>query len=243
MQAGHIFRSNASVLLFLLLLCFIVRFPFFFPAVISWDESTLILMGQSVLDGQLPYVTLWDNKPPLSFLIYAFIIGLFGKSVVAVRVGGLLFVTATAYLTFVLGKTVWSHRAGLIAAILCIFFVSTARSGQATMTETIAILPIMGALSLLVVKKHDISVLFAVGFLFGIASLVRMNLAYAALFVGAFLLFRFLQNPARRNFLGLSAYAAAGITTLLLSALPYLFANHGKLWLAVDPTDWTEIMI
>ena len=38
------------------------RFPFFFPDAISWDEGTQILMGQSILNGQLPYVGLWDNK-------------------------------------------------------------------------------------------------------------------------------------------------------------------------------------
>jgi hypothetical protein len=29
--------------------------PFFFPDTIDWDESTLIIMGQGILDGYLPY--------------------------------------------------------------------------------------------------------------------------------------------------------------------------------------------
>jgi len=46
----------------------------FFPAVIDWDESTFILMGQSIIDGHLPYVKLWDLKPPGAFAFYAFFI-------------------------------------------------------------------------------------------------------------------------------------------------------------------------
>ena len=62
---------NFFVASYLLLLAIIVRLPFFFKDVIDWDESTYILMGQSVLDGHLPYTELWDLKPPGAFLIYA----------------------------------------------------------------------------------------------------------------------------------------------------------------------------
>ena len=39
----------------LFVITILVRLPFFFPAVIDWDESTFVLIGQSVVDGHLPY--------------------------------------------------------------------------------------------------------------------------------------------------------------------------------------------
>ncbi len=46
-----------------------MRLPFFFPAVIDWDESTYVLMGQSILDGHVPSIEQWDDKPPLAYVL------------------------------------------------------------------------------------------------------------------------------------------------------------------------------
>ena len=93
--------QNLLVLTYLLIITVVIRFPYFFPAVIDWDESTQIIMGQDILDGQLPYIDLWDNKPPLSFLSYAFFILFFGKSIIAIRLAGSICVVTTAYLIYI----------------------------------------------------------------------------------------------------------------------------------------------
>src|SRR5262249_46503171 len=105
------------VFLLLFLLGLLVRFPFFFPAVIDWDESSFILMGQSIIDGHLPYVKLWDLKPPVAFAFYAFSIAVFGKDLVGIRFAGALCVVLTAYLVYLVGKVMWTRRMGLFAAI------------------------------------------------------------------------------------------------------------------------------
>ena len=53
-------HKKHAVFMFALLLdlALLTRFPFFFHDVINWDESTFILVGQSIIDGHLPYVTL-----------------------------------------------------------------------------------------------------------------------------------------------------------------------------------------
>ena len=38
------------------------RLPFVAEYVIDWDESTFILMAQSLLNGHLPFTELWDLK-------------------------------------------------------------------------------------------------------------------------------------------------------------------------------------
>ena len=48
-------RRELGVLAFISVLAIAIRAPFLFPAVIDWDESTFIIIGQSALDGFLPY--------------------------------------------------------------------------------------------------------------------------------------------------------------------------------------------
>ena len=47
--------SEFAVIAALCLWALILRLPFFFPDTIDWDESTLIIMGQGIRDGFLPY--------------------------------------------------------------------------------------------------------------------------------------------------------------------------------------------
>ncbi|MEC8738384.1 MAG: glycosyltransferase, partial [Bacteroidota bacterium] len=72
-------------MLFLLLLCLTCRFPFFFRDIHDWDESTFLLVGQSLLDGHLPFTKLWDLKPALLGYVYALIVFFSGKSIFLVR--------------------------------------------------------------------------------------------------------------------------------------------------------------
>ncbi len=60
--------KGRSVFLVLFAISFQIRLPFFFRDYVDRDESTFILMGQSWVDGHLPYTQLWDLKPPLVFL-------------------------------------------------------------------------------------------------------------------------------------------------------------------------------
>ena len=95
--------KNRTVFLILFLVSFLIRFPFFFRDYIDRDESTFILMGQSWVNGHLPYTELWDLKPPVAFLFFAGIIYVFGKSFLAIRFFGALLVAITAFFTFKIG--------------------------------------------------------------------------------------------------------------------------------------------
>ena len=46
MEAGHLtYRKELAVFFLLVLSALVLRLPFFFPAVIDWDESTYVIMG------------------------------------------------------------------------------------------------------------------------------------------------------------------------------------------------------
>jgi 4-amino-4-deoxy-L-arabinose transferase-like glycosyltransferase len=240
-QPGISIDSRQVILVFMytLVLSFVIRLPFFFPDVIDWDESTYILWGQSVLEGHLPYTEIWGFKPPLAFVFYACAIGLMGKSIVAVRIAGTICVALTAFLTYLTGKALWDHRTGIIAATFCIVLSSLIRSGQAVMTEHVALVPLVGVLSLLVTRRPNTRIFFLAGILMALATFVRINLAYVAVFTGFFIVFSVFTEPHRSIKYSLrcgSAYAFGGLLVLILIYLPYVFTGNQKLW-------WTSVVL
>jgi len=209
-----------------LLLAFFVRMPFFFQSLIAWDESTFILMGQSLLDGNLPYVELWDNKPPLAFVPFAAFIWLFGDSIVGVRIAGAICLAVSALLTHLIAGHLWGRLAGFLSGVLTIFFVSLTPFGQATISEIIALVPLMGALKIAVRYGMAPKALFFVGFLISVAALVRLNLAYLAVVMGLFILFKQLFAEKRPPVAKLAIYVVGGLVPIALVCIPYLLSGH-----------------
>ena len=217
------------------LVTFLSRVPYLQEAVIDWDESTFILMGQSIVDGHLPYTELWDNKPPLAFAFFALPILLFGKSIAAVRLAGMLCVTLTAFLVYVFGHRFGGRRAGLISAILSIFAIGVLPSGQAVMTEHIALAPLVGALVLAVVKRPTVGTMWWLGVLMGLATLVRLNLAYTAVIVGVMVLALPPRPQGREWLIRSAAYASGGMVVVLVTYIPYLISGQSDIW-------WTSVV-
>lgn len=224
------------ILLYFFVLTLLMRFPFFFQDVIDWDESTFILLGQSVLDGYLPYTDLLDVKPPLLSVVFGLFIFVLGKSIVAVRLAGAICVTVVAWFTYIVGKKIWNYKTGLLAGTLFIFIVSFILSGQATMSEHLALVPLMGAIVLVANSKLTPRRLFWVGFLITVASMIRLNLAYVVLIVGfvttlnipfqgqSFLFF--VRSVALRGL----AYTTGSVVVVSLTFLPYLLTGQFSVW-------------
>ncbi|MGF1510741.1 MAG: ArnT family glycosyltransferase [Myxococcota bacterium] len=229
----------------------LIRFPFFFRDVIDWDESTFILVGQAWLDGHLPYVTLWDNKPPLLFAVYAGILAGFGKTIAAVRLAGALMVgmtaTACSLTAARLGRAEEgegspghvadptsarkseraSTWAGLGAGSACVVLLTVGSGGLATMSETVAVVPLMAAVALLVHGPRHATGWMLVGLLLSVAALIRLNLAIPA--VSAWLLSYL--DTTRRRMLAIASGASVPIAGL---GLLYGLSGHlSLLWSSV----------
>jgi 4-amino-4-deoxy-L-arabinose transferase-like glycosyltransferase len=214
----------------LLALTVATRLAFFVPGVINWDESTFILMAQEVVDGRLPYVTLWDLKPPLLFVIIAGAIAAFGHDVAAVRLAGLLCVFIAALQIHLLASRRWDARTAWTAAVLFIIAASAVKDGQATMSEYVTLPFLLGA-TLVAGRPPTLRRAFTVGVLLGIATLVRLNLAYVAVGLGLWLAWSHRSLGTRRLAALLASYAIGGLAVLALTALPY--ALHDVLGLFV----------
>src|SRR5690349_1844170 len=81
------------------------------------DQGIYAVVADTILDGGMPYRDAWDFKPPGIFLTYALAQGLFGKSMLAIRLLEVLGLIGTAFGLQRLGQVFLDRpRAGLVAA-------------------------------------------------------------------------------------------------------------------------------
>ncbi|SHG52434.1 ArnT family glycosyltransferase [Flagellimonas flava] len=219
-----------TVLFILFLVALIIRFPFFFRDYVDRDESTFIIMAQSWVDGHLPYTRLWDLKPPITFLTFAGIISIFGKSFIAIRLAGTLFVALTALFTYTISLTITSKKVAFWASVFCVFFLSLFGSLQGVMSEHICTLFFISGLYVVLSRDQKYWFLIA-GLLFGLSVMSKLNMAYPLLSLGVFLLSKYIlqkdtwQGIQRLTLMGLGFLLLVGLT-----AVPYLLNNLLETW-------------
>jgi len=216
----------------LLALSIAVRLPFFFPAVIDHDESTFILIGQSWLDGSLPYTQVWDVKPPLLFGVFAGILALVGESVPGIRLAGAICVAVTAGLVYDTARRTWpraSATSAAWAAMLCVVLSSVMGSAQATMSEHVMLPLLMGAVALWRRPYRSSATLFAMGGLLAAAVLIRPNVVFPLLAIAGFLA---VERSGRTRAWWL-AFVAGGVSVTALVCAPFVMSGHfSDLWSA-----------
>lgn len=213
--------NRKTVFLILFSIAFFVRFPFFFRDYIDRDESTFIIMAQSWVDGNLPYTQLWDLKPPITFLFFAAVISVFGKSFMAIRLFGTLLVTATALCTYEIGRTVASVKVGFWCAVFCVLFQSMFGSLQGVMSEHICTLFFILGVYLLLRKERGIWY-FVAGMFFGLSAMSKLNMAYPLLALGIYLTREACAgNKFWHDFQRLIAMGIGFALLVALTALPY----------------------
>lgn len=222
--------KNRGVFALLFLVTFFIRLPFFFRDYIDRDESTFILMGQSWVNGHLPYMELWDLKPPLNFLFFAGIIYTFGKSMIAIRFFGVLIVAVTAFFTYKITTLVSTQKVGYWVAIFCVFLQSLFGSMQGVMSEHISMVFFIPALYLIL--KHDKWYWILIsGILMGITAMVKLNMAYPIALIGFYLVYYYAKSKSyKKVILNTILYGLGILTVISLTVLPYFFNGNLEIW-------------
>jgi hypothetical protein len=227
-----LFPRRSLVFLFLFFVATIIRLPWFFRDEIDWDESVFILVGQALSDGHLPYVVVWDNKPPLGYLFFSAAITVFPDSLAFIRLAGAFAVSVSSFLLFLIASSIMSLLPSILSAVAFIVAVSCLiESGQAVMMEHIALMPLLAALLLIVNGSQSRSSYLFIGVFLGMATLIRLNLAYVALLVWA--LFPFLVGPHRGTSDRYKPYlwiGLGGALSLAFVSLPYLLTGNAGLF-------------
>ncbi len=222
--------SGKRVFFLLSFITFFIRFPFFFRDYVDRDESTFILVAQSLVEGHLPYTELWDLKPPIIYFIFALIIYLFGKSFIALRLVGVFAVVVTAFFSYRIGSHLGSKKIGFWAAVACIMLLSMFGSLQGVMSEHICMLFFTPAVYLLIEKRNAATIFFA-GLLIGLALMTKLNIAYAALLLGLFIVYEAVTTIHSYKNLGSPLLFCMGVgLAILLTILPYSLEGKTAIW-------------
>jgi 4-amino-4-deoxy-L-arabinose transferase-like glycosyltransferase len=229
--------STAAPFFILAILVLIVRAPFWGKAVIDWDESTFILLGQSLLDGHLPYTHLWDIKPPLLFAVFSAFIGAFGRGIVAIRFGGALFVYATSIVVFFVTARLFDRAAGMISAISYVLAASLFYNGQVTYSEHIAVLPLVATVGMVAAYPYPPKSLvrsFGVGACCCAVCLIRANLIIPCIVITLIAAISTLRLGYRSAAYHVAAYVFGGVVLFTSVMVPYAASGTlGIFWDAV----------
>ena len=90
-------KNHLQALFGLITLAILSRLLSFFPTVINHDESTYLVIAETLLNGYTYFVDYIDTKPPGIFWILAGYLALFGKSIVLFRLFVAVIIAGTAF--------------------------------------------------------------------------------------------------------------------------------------------------
>ncbi len=172
-------------------LAIVIRFGTFFPTVINHDESTYILIGQQLWEGQTYLVDAIDTKPIGIFLIYALLHAITGGSIFAMRLLVAGIVGLTGFLLFLMGKRIGGHyRVGWLSGIGYVFMVSIFTFyGISPNTELFFIPLVLTAFLLAWPRGQGWWAYLLAGLLLGCGFVIKYVVAADALALGLILLF------------------------------------------------------
>jgi hypothetical protein len=209
------------------------RVQFFGNPIASTDEAFYLLVGDRMLHGALPYVTIWDRKPVGLFVLYAAMRSLGGDGVLAYQLVGTAVAVATALLIWAFAKP-FTNRFGAMAAGVAYLIWLTLGSAWGGQAELFYALPVCGAAMITLSglqEPHPRSIWLrgAIAMLLvGIAAQIKYNALFEGLFFGCCWL-ALGWRSGRRKMLGPLAVlwiSAAVLPTAI--ALAY-YAQRGEL--------------
>lgn len=217
-------KSHWILFLAIVLAVLIVAFPIVtYP--IGRDQGMYANIGKSILQGGIPFVDMWDIKPPPIYYIYATGIALFGTSTQAIRAIDLTLVPFGMLGLYLLASQMKNRQVGLFAALLYAVFYFNDGFQNLSQSDSLATIPaIWIAYATFRASNSELGSKFAwigaltAGLISGL--LLWFKPQQYALIVGAFILYHLimrLKSPER----------TASMQSLLLES--FAFAIGGLL--------------
>jgi hypothetical protein len=158
------------------------------------DQGIYGVVADTMLKGGMPYRDAWDFKPPGIFIIYAFAQGLFGKSMLAIRLLEVIGLVATVFGLQRLGQVFFERpKAGLVAGAVAALVHAELEFWHTAQPETFGGFLTVAALVVVTSEpavRRRWLVPFGVGVLFGLCALLKPPLGGGILVCGAYVLTR-----------------------------------------------------
>jgi 4-amino-4-deoxy-L-arabinose transferase-like glycosyltransferase len=165
------------------------------------DEGEYAYGGQLLLQGIPPYQLLYSLKFPGIYAAYALIMSVFGQTIGGIHFGLLLVNASSVLFLFFIGRRLLNSIAGMAAAAsYAVLSLQPSVLGLAAHATQFVVASTLGATTLLLRPsgRQPLKILFASGFLFGIAVLMKQPALFFVLFGAIYLLFR--DRRDRLNF-------------------------------------------
>jgi hypothetical protein len=194
----------------------------FFPSVLNHDESTYIVISDTILAGHLYQVDFIDTKPVGIFAVYALAQLVLGKSIIAIRLLAAIVLGCTAFFLYraklsVGGKKEVAFAAGFIYIFLNSLFKHW---GLSPNTETFFNLFTAAALWMFFIQNGRLKY-FAVGLILGMGFIIKYMVLFDGFAFGVFLIWQAIvnkKNPARAIVNSLIMAVGAALPLLFLMA-------------------------
>jgi 4-amino-4-deoxy-L-arabinose transferase-like glycosyltransferase len=180
-------RKDALIVAALIVVCIIAALPVVtYP--MGRDQGMYANIARSMLDGGLPFVDMWDIKPPAIYYLYALNISIFGGGSAALRALDLITVPFTLMALYWLALRLTNNRrVGVLGGVLFTVFYFTETFASLTQSDAVVTLPMtLAALSTVRAGDHPRGTRGAVLWAFAAGSLCALTLwfkHYYAIFV------------------------------------------------------------
>lgn len=214
------------------LLTLATRLPYLGHPSSDYDEQLYSLIGQGILDGKVPFVDMWDRKPPGLFLLFALFHKLGGPGPLAYQIPALLACLWGAWLTYRLGCRIGEKPAAGAAAAL--YPVLMALYGSHSGQSEVFYVPLTLAMAELLLcaeaapeMRRTLVLSLAAMLIGGLALQIKYTVLPSCLLFGGLALLMLRRKGASWALSGASAalFGLMGLAPTLLAALWY--AAHG----------------
>ncbi len=217
-------QHDVHFLLIVSFVFFLLRLPSLIEPYWYGDEGIYQTIGFALRNGRTLYSGIWDNKPPLLYMLYA----LFNGDQETIRLVSILFGVASVVVVYFLAKKMFrgSHATSITTIAFAVLFSLPLVEGNIANAENFMLLPIL--LAAYLVYQHEntkylilntkYKVLFVAGLLLGIAFLFKIVAVFDLAAFAIFLIFLpFLEEKTKRFSLSLLPLQSLG--SLLLGLL------------------------
>jgi hypothetical protein len=193
------------------------------------DVGEYAYMAQQLLQGVLPYTESQSMKLPGIFFVYAGILTIFGPSPVAIHLSLLFVNLTTAFLLFLLGRSLLNFSVGIVAGIsFSVLSLSPSLQGVWANSEHYVLLPAVGGVLLLRLARDRPARFFLSGLLLGCALLIKQHAIFFCIFGTLYLGARGIvkSHSFKKIFRSIALFGAGGLVPIILSA--FLYVVSGK---------------
>jgi hypothetical protein len=197
-----------------------VHLPDFLRTIVSANDGLYAVVAREVFNGRLPYITAWEAKPPLFFVLLAAAMHITGVSLASLHVASLVAGFVTAYFVYRIGLAFGEGgRIGLFAALLT---VALSASNKGTSAEAEVFVNAFASAALAVIaptlatRTLTLRCAFIAALLSGCAIEMKVTALPTALTAAAFAIFASASGAVA------AFVVACGILApIVASALPY----------------------